>query len=150
MLEKSVESKQKAVEYVSQIKEVNSEIGKLEKEVAFADPGNQPFGHSLSAKNEVLRLQRGNKELKDQLESLRKELGSKVYLKQEIDDWFSEKVSLEFQIERESFRAQTIQDELDANQKTFDKEIETLRDMLKRKTEQLDQMVGPDRSAAVV
>lgn len=75
----------------------------------------------------MARLQRANQTHKQRLEDLQKDLASKVHLKKEIEDWFAEKVQVEFQIEREQYRVITMQAELAENQKGFDKEIETLK-----------------------
>ena len=77
-----------------------------------------------------MRLQRANLTKKKKLEELQKELASKLHLKKEIEDWFADKVSVEFQIEREQFRVINMQSELAANQKAFDKEIETMKALL--------------------
>ena len=54
------------------------------------------FGQSASIQNEVLRLQRAELANKKKLEDAQKELASKLHLKKEIEDWFADKVSIEF------------------------------------------------------
>jgi hypothetical protein len=58
--------------------------------------------------------------------------------RREIDDWFEEKVSIEFMLERELARERTYQDELFKNQKMFDTEIFKLQELIDRKTQELD------------
>ena len=58
--------------------------------------------------------------------------------RREIDDWFEEKVSIEFMLERELARERTYQDELFKNQKMFDTEILKLQELIDRKTQELD------------
>lgn len=100
MLEQSVDSKAKAAQYSEQISDVSFEIDRLKKQVALAKP--QPsYGQSASVQNEVMRLERANAGYKQKLDDMQKELASKIHLKQEIEDWFAEKIAIEFQIERE-------------------------------------------------
>ena len=94
LLEQSVESKAKADEYHEQILDVQDEITTLWKQVALAKPDavQQTFGQSSSVQTEVMRLQRANENHKQKYEDLKNTLASKVHLKNEIEDWFAEKV----------------------------------------------------------
>ena len=96
MLEQSVDSKAKVVNYSEQINDVTNEIDVLKKQVALGKPADRMYGNSASVQNEVMRLERANAGYKKKLEDMQKELASKIHLKKEIEDWFAEKIAIEF------------------------------------------------------
>lgn len=113
--------------------------------MALAKPAVKTYGQSASVQNEVMRLERANASHKQKLEDMQKELAGKIHLKKEIEDWFAEKIAIEFQIEREQYRVITMQGELANNQKVFDHETDTLRQLLQKKQKQLEALAIADK-----
>ena len=57
-----------------------------------------------------------------------------------MEDWFEEKVAVEFQLEREQARVKTLQAELQQNQYNFEIERVTIKEMIDRKKAELDSL----------
>lgn len=62
--------------------------------------------------------------------------------RKELEDWFEEKVAIEFQLERELARERTYQAELDKNQEAFEVEIAKLNELIERKNQELERGQG--------
>lgn len=71
------------------------------------------------------------------MKALKKKLVEETQKRHEFEDWFEEKVAVEFKIERELARQRTLQAELDSNQGAFEAEIQKLNDLIAKRNEEL-------------
>ena len=76
---------------------------------------DEKWGESKFIQNEVLRLQRSNKQRELRIAQMRQDLQEKRRVKKEIDDWLEEKVTTEFQLEAGRARLRAVNDDLSQN-----------------------------------